>query len=94
MLCSEKESDNAALQVERCKLRDFGGTYETFLTQNAVEAAKMEEKETKKRDIEKSLIKSKSKVRAAKERGFMLRSSREWSSLWAVILPLAFFPLS
>jgi ATPase subunit of ABC transporter with duplicated ATPase domains len=48
--------------VENCKLKDYEGTYDRFLEKNESEAEVMAEKEAKKREIEKSQIKAKSKV--------------------------------
>uniref|UniRef100_A0A7S0R499 ABC transporter domain-containing protein n=1 Tax=Chlamydomonas leiostraca TaxID=1034604 RepID=A0A7S0R499_9CHLO len=57
------------LQVEKCKLRDFKGDYEYYLEQNSEEAAKMEVKEERQKEIEKDNIKAKSKMtKAEKER--------------------------
>lgn len=50
------------LQVEKCKLRDYEGDYERFLEKNETEAEVIAEKEAKKKEIEKSQIKAKSKV--------------------------------
>ncbi len=50
------------LQVEGCKLRDYEGNYERFLEKNEGEAEIMAEKEAKKKELEKSQIKAKSKV--------------------------------
>lgn len=52
----------AYLQVENCKLRDYEGDYERFLEKNEAEAEVIAEKEAKKKEIEKSQIKAKSKV--------------------------------
>lgn len=49
-------------QVEQCKLLDFKGGYDYYLDQNTEEAAKMEVKEDKAREIEKANIKSTSKM--------------------------------
>lgn len=51
------------MQVEGCKLRDYGGDYELFLEKNSKEAEKMADKATKQKELQKSQIKSKSKVR-------------------------------
>lgn len=50
------------LQVEDGQLTDYEGTYARFLEKNAGEAAKMGVKEQKKKELEKSQIKAKSKV--------------------------------
>ncbi len=50
------------LQVENGQLTDYEGTYARFLEKNAGEAAKMGVKEQKKKELEKSQIKAKSKV--------------------------------
>jgi hypothetical protein len=52
-------------QVENCTLRDYEGNYDRFLEKNEGEAVVMAEKEAKKRELEKSQIKAKSKVSAA-----------------------------
>lgn len=41
---------------------DYEGDYQRFVEKNEGEAAKMEEKESRRREIEKSQIKAKSKV--------------------------------
>lgn len=53
---------NAPPQVENCKLRDYKGDYEYFLEQNEDEAAKMEAKEEKAKEIAQDSIKAKSKM--------------------------------
>ena len=50
-------------QVENCKLKDYEGNYERFLENNEGEADVMAEKEAKKKELEKSQIKAKSKAR-------------------------------
>ena len=50
------------VQVENCKLRDYEGNYDRFLEKNEGEAEVMAEKEAKRRELEKSQIKAKSKV--------------------------------
>ena len=50
-------------QVENCKLKDYEGNYERFLEKNEGEADVMAEKEAKKKELEKSQIKAKSKAR-------------------------------
>ena len=50
------------MQVEGCKLRDYEGNYDRFLEKNDDEAEIMAEKEAKKKELEKSQIKAKSKV--------------------------------
>ncbi len=50
-------------QVEGCTLRDYEGNYDRFLEKNEGEAEVMAEKQAKKRELEKSQIKAKSKVR-------------------------------
>ncbi len=52
-----------AFQVESCSLHDYEGNYDRFLEKNEGEAEVMAEKESKKRELEKSQIKAKSKVR-------------------------------
>ena len=49
--------------MESCSLRDYEGNYDRFLEKNEGEAEVMAEKEAKKRELEKSQIKAKSKVR-------------------------------
>lgn len=49
-------------QVEDCSLRDYEGNYNRFLEKNEGEAEVMAEKEAKRRELEKSQIKAKSKV--------------------------------
>jgi len=49
-------------QVEDCSLRDYEGNYSRFLEKNEGEAEVMAEKEAKRRELEKSQIKAKSKV--------------------------------
>lgn len=44
-------------------LRDYEGNYDRFLEKNEGEAEVMAEKQAKKRELEKSQIKAKSKVR-------------------------------
>lgn len=57
------------LLVEDCRLKDFKGNYDYYLTMNDKEAAKMVVKEEKAKEIEKENIKAKSKTsRAEKER--------------------------
>jgi ATPase subunit of ABC transporter with duplicated ATPase domains len=51
------------MQVENAKLTDYEGTYARFLEKNEAEAGKMAVKEAKKKELEKSQIKAKSKVR-------------------------------
>ena len=51
------------MQVEDGKLTDYEGTYARFLEKNESEAGKMAVKEQKKKELEKSQIKAKSKVR-------------------------------
>lgn len=46
-------------------MRDYEGNYDRFLEKNEGEAVVMAEKEAKKRELEKSQIKAKSKVGAA-----------------------------
>lgn len=53
---------NSQLQVEACKLRDYGGDYDIFLEKNTKEAATMSEKLDKQKELQKSQIKAKSKV--------------------------------
>ena len=48
--------------MEGSKLRDYGGDYELFLEKNSKEARAMSDKETKQKELQKSQIKSKSKV--------------------------------
>ena len=48
--------------MEDCQLRDYQGDYEIFLEQNETEAEVMEEKEERRRELEKTQIKAKSKV--------------------------------
>ena len=48
--------------MEKQKLRNYEGNYERYLERNEEEAVKVEEKEGKKREVEKSQIKAKSKV--------------------------------
>lgn len=50
------------MQVEGCKLRDYGGDYELFLEKNSKEAKAMSDKQDKQKELAKSQIKSKSKV--------------------------------
>ena len=50
------------LQVEGCKLKDYGGDYNVFIEGNEVEAEKMAEKEEAQKEQAKSQIKAKSKV--------------------------------
>ena len=49
-------------QVENAKLTDYEGTYARFLEKNVEEAAVMAAKDQKKRELDKSQIKAKSKV--------------------------------
>jgi ATPase subunit of ABC transporter with duplicated ATPase domains len=49
--------------VENCKLRDYEGDYDLFLEKNEGEADAMADKEAKKKEVEKSQIKAKSKAR-------------------------------
>jgi hypothetical protein len=49
--------------VEGTKLRDYEGSYERFLEKNEDEAEVMAEKEAKKKELDKSQIKAKSKAR-------------------------------
>ena len=49
-------------QVEDGMLTDYEGTYARFLEKNESEAGKMAVKEQKKKELEKSQIKAKSKV--------------------------------
>ncbi|KAG2431609.1 hypothetical protein HYH02_013302 [Chlamydomonas schloesseri] len=57
------------LLVEGQKLQDYQGDYDYYLSKNEDEAAKMEEKEAKVKEIEKDNIKAKSKMtKAEKER--------------------------
>ena len=49
-------------QVEEGKLTDYEGTYARFLEKTESEAGKMAVKEQKKKELEKSQIKAKSKV--------------------------------
>ena len=51
--------------MEDQKLMDFQGDYDFYLEQNEDEAAKMEVKETAKREIEKDNIKATSKLTKA-----------------------------
>ncbi|KAK9842531.1 hypothetical protein WJX81_004688 [Elliptochloris bilobata] len=51
--------------VEKCKLKDYEGDYELFLEKNEGEAGVMAEKEAKKKELEKSQIKAKSKMSKA-----------------------------
>ena len=60
-----KISFEYGVQVEGCKLRDYGGDYELFLEKNSKEAKTMADKEVKQKELQKSQIKSKSKVRAS-----------------------------
>lgn len=46
-------------------MRDYEGNYDRFLEKNEGEAEVMAEKEAKKRELEKSQIKAKSKVRVS-----------------------------
>lgn len=48
--------------MEACKLKDYGGNYELFLEKNKKEADKMAEKQGRQKELQKSQIKSKSKV--------------------------------
>lgn len=57
--------NRGVVQVEKCKLKDYEGDYELFLEKNEKEADVMAEKEAKKKELEKSQIKAKSKARAA-----------------------------
>ena len=50
------------MQVEDGKLTDYEGTYARFLEKNESEAGKMAVKEQKRKELEKSQIKAKSKV--------------------------------
>lgn len=50
------------LQVEGCKLKDYGGDYNVFIEGNEVEAEKMAEKEEAQKEQAKKQIKAKSKV--------------------------------
>ncbi|KXZ43852.1 hypothetical protein GPECTOR_79g131 [Gonium pectorale] len=57
------------LLVDDRKLQDYQGDYDYYLSKNVDEAAKMEEKEAKVKEIEKDNIKAKSKMtKAEKER--------------------------
>ncbi|KAG2485398.1 hypothetical protein HYH03_015884 [Edaphochlamys debaryana] len=57
------------LLVEGRKLQDYQGDYDYYLSKNTDEAAKMEEKEARVKEIEKDNIKAKSKMtKAEKER--------------------------
>lgn len=58
------------LQVEGCKLRDYGGDYELFLSKNASEASVMADKAAKQRELEKKQIKAKSKARPFRPQSF------------------------
>ncbi len=66
--------------MENCKLRDYEGDYDLFLEKNEGEADVMAEKEAKKKEVEKSQIKAKSKARRPVHGGRMfhycLRSRR------------------
>ncbi|BDA42998.1 probable energy-dependent translational throttle protein EttA [Coccomyxa sp. Obi] len=55
------------IAVESCSLRDYEGNYDRFLEKNEGEAEVMAEKEAKKRELEKSQIKAKSKVSKAEK---------------------------
>jgi hypothetical protein len=59
----------ALAQVEGRKLRDYKGDYEYFLEQNEDEAAKMEAKEEKAKEIAQDNIKAKSKMTKVRGRG-------------------------
>ena len=59
----DKADAEWVLQVEGTKLRDYEGSYERFLEKNEDEAEVMAEKEAKKKELEKSQIKAKSKAR-------------------------------
>ena len=48
--------------MEKGKLTDYEGTYERFLEKNEAEAEVMAAKEQKKKELDKSQIKAKSKV--------------------------------
>ena len=61
--------------MEGCKLRDYEGNYERFLEKNEDEAEVMAEKEAKKKELEKSQIKAKSKVLLAPHVGCVLTRS-------------------
>ena len=62
-------------QVDGLKLRDYQGDYEEYLRKNEQEAEVMADKASKARELEKSQIKSKSKVRPqAGTRGQALRA--------------------
>ena len=49
--------------MENAKLTDYEGTYARFLEKNEQEAAVMAAKDQKKKELDKSQIKAKSKVR-------------------------------
>lgn len=55
------------LLVEDLQLKDFKGDYEYFLEQNDGEAAKMEVKEERQREVAKDNIKAKSKMSKAQK---------------------------
>lgn len=64
-LCADPSACRPCNQVENCKLKDYEGNYERFLEKNEGEADVMAEKEAKKKELEKSQIKAKSKARTA-----------------------------
>ena len=62
LACLPCRGGRAAPQVENAKLTDYEGTYARFLEKNEQEAAVMAAKDQKKKELDKSQIKSKSKV--------------------------------
>ena len=65
LMCCLCRGIRASVQVENAKLTDYEGTYARFLEKNEQEAAVMAAKDQKKKELDKTQIKAKSKVRTA-----------------------------
>ena len=50
------------MQVENCKLKDYGGAYEVFLQKNSGEAEVMAANSDQQKEVAKKQVKSRSKV--------------------------------
>lgn len=64
--------------MEKGKLTDYEGTYERFLEKNEAEAEVMAAKEQKKKELDKSQIKAKSKVRGPWLSAFWYHTAWRW----------------
>lgn len=76
--------------MENCKLKDYEGNYERFLEKNEGEADVMAEKEAKKKELEKSQIKAKSKARPPPARiyGLSFKEGGLGEVLWNLTKPM------